>query len=56
MGQMIKYLGKEFGAQKQEMIGLYIYRYTKLRNDLFCFLQCFRNHWFFKRQIMVSVV
>jgi len=27
MGKMIKYLGKEFGAQKQEMIGLYIYIY-----------------------------
>ena len=33
-----------------------IFVIVELRNDLFCFLQCFRNHWFFKRQIVVSVV
>ena len=29
---------------------------VELRNELFCFLQCFHDHWFFKRQIVVPVV
>ena len=33
-----------------------IFVIVKLRNDLFCFLQCFRNHCFFKKQIVVSFV